>query len=60
MKNRHDCTTTRRQSKRREQLNQKAQQLGFASWARFETMVLHGLHVEVKRERSITTTTTKG
>ena len=50
-----DTTTTRRQQRRRELLNQKAQELGFASWARFETMVLHGLSVEVKREKSITT-----
>ena len=48
----HDHTISRRQSRRREKLDQKARELGFESWSRFETMVLHDLRVEVHRDNS--------
>lgn len=52
-KPKYDRTISLRQQKRREMLDQKARELGFESWSRFETMVLHDLRVEVHRENSI-------
>jgi hypothetical protein len=37
-----DSTITQRQSKRREQLNQKAMQAGYSSWSAYETSVING------------------
>lgn len=37
-----DSTVTKRQSKRREQLNQIAMSAGYPSWSAYETAVLNG------------------
>jgi len=37
----HDTTSTRRQKRRREKLNQAAQELGFESWGKLETAIIN-------------------
>lgn len=40
-----DTTQKRRQSRRREKLNQIAKSAGFASWSAYETAVINGVAV---------------